>query len=344
MTDSAFVDLADDRAALLGLLVRLGLAEVGDQPVVQALRGGVSSNILRVQLAGRPDCCVKQALPRLKVDKEWAAPTDRVFAEIDWLELASRVIPHGVPRVRGVDRGLGAFVMDYLPEDLHRNWKTELLAGRIDMPTAAAVAEMLGLLHAHSAGNDAVASRFRTDANFFALRLDPYLLEAARQHPDLDRPLLALVETTRGHRLALVHGDVSPKNILLAASGPVLLDAECAWYGDPAFDLAFLLNHILLKSAHRPLQSAEWARVFSTIVDGHRQHVSWEAAEAFDRRVAALLPGLMLARIDGKSPVEYLLPPVRARIRQAARGLIQQAPQTTDALLQRWLALPAASA
>ena len=93
----------------------------------------------------------------------------------------------------------------------------------------------------------AVAAEFPTDDIFRALRLDAYLLAAGRKRPEAAKALEAIVERTAATRLALVHGDVSPKNILLGAEGPVFLDAETAWWGDPAFDLAFCLNHLLLK-------------------------------------------------------------------------------------------------
>ena len=124
--------------------------------------------------------------------------------------------------------------------------------------------------------------------------------------PDLAARLLALVETTRTTKRVLVHGDFSPKNLLVGPAGPVILDAECAWYGDPAFDLAFVLNHLLLKGAWRPQWRARYAAAFDALVDAYFAHVRWEPQAALDARTAALLPALMLARIDGKSPVEYL--------------------------------------
>ena len=111
---------------------------------------------------------------------------------------------------------------------------------------------MLGKIHSHSARRPELAAEFDTDTIFFDIRLEPYLLATARRHPDLASRLEHLVDVTRSHRVALVHGDVSPKNILIGANGPVFLDAECAWWGDPAFDIAFCLNHLLLKCLWTP--------------------------------------------------------------------------------------------
>lgn len=327
-----FADLGQDRGQLLDMLRALGLAQPDEQPSVQNLTGGVSSSILRVDLARGP-VCVKQALPKLKVAKDWFAPTSRVLAEIDWLEAAQRIVPGHVPRILGADRTRGAFAMEFLAG--MRNWKSALMEGQADLATATQVADVLGRIHAATARDAGMARRFPHDANFFQLRLEPYLVETARVHPDLARELIALVHVTQNTPHALVHGDVSPKNILLGAQGPVLLDAECAWYGDPAFDLAFLLNHMLLKAVHLPSHAADMHALYEGIVARYLPHVSWEAPTDFDARCARLLPGLLLARVDGKSPAEYLTEAERAQLRLAGRALLAQPPAHLRELLER---------
>ena len=116
----------------------------------------------------------------------------------------------------------------------------------------------------------------------------------------------------------LVHGDFSPKNLLIGPDGPVVLDAECAWYGDPAFDLAFVLNHLLLKGAWRPQWRERYLELFAALVDAYRGHVRrGSRGRRVEQRAATLLPALLLARVDGKSPVEYLTR--RQRLARSAR-------------------------
>ena len=162
------------------------------------------------------------------------------------------------------------------------------------------------------------------------------LVETARVHPALAAGLLATVERTAATRRVLVHGDVSPKNILLGPQGPVLLDAECAWFGDPAFDIAFCLNHFLLKTAHLPQHGAVLMDAYRAIHPAYFAHVGWEPPAALETRVATLLPGLTLARVDGKSPAEYLGAPQRDAVRAAAITLLQDAPTTLETLAARW--------
>ena len=134
---------------------------------------------------------------------------------------------------------------------------------------------------------------------------------------------------TASTRLALVHGDISPKNILCGPAGPVILDAECAWYGDPAFDLAFVLNHLLLKCAWLPAAGPAFLNAFDALFQAYRAGIDWEPAPALERRAARLLGGLLLARIDGKSPVEYLThESQRDPVRQVARALLLRPPDS----------------
>jgi thiamine kinase-like enzyme len=134
----------------------------------------------------------------------------------------------------------------------------------------------------------------------------------------------------------LVHGDVSPKNILIGPNGPVLIDAECAWFGDPAFDVAFCLNHFLLKAAHLPQQTESLMSCFATMTRAYFTHVRWEPTRELERRVASLLPGLTLARVAGKSPVEYLAEPARDRVRVLASRLLLHQPASLEALVTGW--------
>jgi len=192
-------------------------------------------------------------------------------------------------------------------------------------------------VHAATAGREDVARRFASDANFHAIRLEPYLLATARAHPDLAPGLHALADRTARTRLALVHGDVSPKNILVGPQGPVFLDAECAWYGDPAFDIAFCLNHLLLKCAWVPTAQVRFLACFDALADAYLQGVSWEAAPEVEARAASLLPGLLLARVDGKSPVEYLEDESsKSRVRRVARTLLAAPVPNLAAVRRQW--------
>ena len=183
------------------------------------LAGGVSSDIWRVDTERGP-VCVKRALAKLRVAADWHAPIERNLYEARWMEVASEAVPGSAPRVLGQHPRLGVLVMDYLPADTYRLWKSDLRVGHVDVAVARAVGSALARIHAFSAARPALAARFATDAIFFDIRLEPYLLATGRRHRDLAAALAALVEATRAHAVALVHGDVSPKNILRRPAWP----------------------------------------------------------------------------------------------------------------------------
>ncbi|WEK52670.1 MAG: phosphotransferase [Candidatus Kaistia colombiensis] len=321
---------------LAAWLVHAGLVENTDSVVAEPLTGGVASDIWRVQAGGRT-FAVKRALAKLRVARDWRAPVSRNGNEVEWLLQAGRIVPDAVPHVLAHDADVGAFAMDFLRPEDHPVWKAELRAGRADPAFAAAVGRAIAAIHGATAHSAEIAARFDTDAIFHSIRLEPYLEATAEAHPDLAPQLMALSRDTLATKVALVHGDVSPKNILVGPKGPVFLDAECAWYGDPAFDLAFCLNHMLLKCLWVPASRAAYLASFDALACAYLDAVDWEPREKIEARVARLLPGLFLARVDGKSPVEYITTdPDRDRVRRVARPLIANPPATLAAIRDAW--------
>ena len=315
---------------LAAALARMGLLGPDERPRFEPLTGGVSSDIYKVGTAAGP-LCVKRALPKLKVAAEWHAPTERNRYEAGWLKAAHTVLPGTAPRLLGQDAETGALAMAWLEPETHPVWKTELAAGRADPTFAHEVGRRLAAIHRAHAGDSATAAAFATDEIFHAIRLEPYLLATAERHPDLAPALTSLAGATAARRETLVHGDVSPKNILVGPDGPVFLDAECAWYGDPAFDIAFCLNHMLLKSVWKPGSGAAFLACFAALVEGYGPDA------ALDGRAARLLPGLLLARLDGKSPVEYLTrESEKAAPRAFARRLLRDPPARLEDVAAAW--------
>jgi aminoglycoside phosphotransferase (APT) family kinase protein len=302
----------------------------------EALAGGVSSDIWKVQ-GPKGVFCVKAALPRLKVASDWQAPVSRNAHEWEWLRFAHASRPGSVPRPLAHDARIGAFAMAYLEPQEYPVWKRLLLDGRVDAAVAREVAKGLAFLHGASAGRPDLRERFATLDVFHAIRIEPYLLATARRHAGARPALEALAEDLAARSVALVHGDVSPKNILVGPRGPLFLDAECAWFGDPAFDAAFCLNHFLLKCLARRGDAAGFLDLFAAFASTYFARVDWEDASGLEMRVARLLPALFLARVDGKSPVEYVTSETdRDLVRGTALPLLAEAPNHVAEVARRW--------
>ncbi len=307
-----------------------GLAGEGDV-VLEPLTGGVSCDVWKVETPSGP-IVVKRPLEQLRVAAEWHAPVERGQSEVRWLRRARSVDPRIVPEVLAELPTGHAFAMRFLPGC--PVWKDELVAGRVDINFAGAVGRGIAAVHAATANNVADRDAFPNDEMFRALRVDPFLLHVARKDAELAPALNTLAADLMSRKIALVHGDVSPKNILVSANGPVFLDAECAVYGDPAFDLAFCTTHLLLKAVwlddHWLTQAAD------IFVDAYRAGINWEDADGLLLRAGGLTAALLLARVEGKSPAPYLTNPEHQRIvRDQARALVL-VPQPLDTLVTHW--------
>jgi aminoglycoside phosphotransferase (APT) family kinase protein len=311
------------------LVQDLGLGSVR---AVRRLTGGVASDIGVVTLTDRT-VCVKFALAKLSVAEDWFAPVHRSRAEYAWLHAASQVAPYAVPALYGWSERENGFAMEFIQGDDVYLWKQALLDGAPPRGGAAAVGDVLGRIHATSTRPDFDATPFDNADDFNALRLEPYLRFTATRHPELAGRLVRLADALYANRTVLVHGDVSPKNILMRKARPVILDAECAAMGDPAFDVSFCLNHLLLKSIHLPASRDRLRAEIAEFRAAYAPHVAWESVPALEERVAHLLPALMLARVDGKSPVEYLSADARDRVRAFAAATISNPAADLDAFM-----------
>jgi len=328
-----------DETGIREALAAFGLLRPGEGVRLSPLAGGVSCDVLRAEADGGAVFAVKRALPRLRVATEWLAPVERVESEVRWLKLARAVDPRLAPEVLAEDQAAHLFVMRYLDPAAHPVWKTALAEGRAEAGFGAAVGRDLARIHAATAHRPQVAAQFRTDELFMALRIDPFLLHVAARDADAAPRLLALAGDLRTRKTALVHGDISPKNILMGPDGPVFLDAECAVYGDPAFDLAFCLTHLLLKTVWLRDQAAGLMTAFEGLWGAYRPGVDWEPAQEVSCRAASLTAALLLARIDGKSPAPYIESEAdKALVRGRARALLAEADLDLDRLALAWRA------
>ena len=325
-------------ADIVEALVRLGLLASEDGVEGAPLTGGVSSDIWRIE-AGEGPICAKRALAKLKVAADWRAPVERNVYEARWLARAGAAAPEAVPAVLGQDAAAGVLALEWLDPADHPTWKAEMLAGRVSPAFAGQVGDALGRIHSANAiaRRPDIAEDFPTDDIFYAIRLEPYLAATASAWPAHGDWLQALIRRTAATKQALVHGDVSPKNILVGPSGPLFIDAECAWAGDPAFDLAFCLNHLLLKRIPRPDAAGALAESFQALAAAYLARVDWEPADGVEARAATLLPALFLARVDGKSPAEYVTEDAdKDMIRRTATALFADRPEKLAAVAAAW--------
>lgn len=330
----------ENRADAERYLLQAGHARPGDVVEHEVLAGGVSSKTVRVAFADGREWVLKQALAKLRVQADWFSDPRRVHREALGMKVLGELTPPGsITKLIFDDERNHVIVMEAVPRP-HHNWKTLLLSDCALVPDAEFFARLLSEIHRHSADRAEELSLSFSDRSFFeSLRIEPYYRYSATREPRAALFLERLIADTLSTRIALVHGDFSPKNVLLDGARMVLLDHEVIHWGDPAFDFGFALCHFLSKAHHRSQRRADFlamAEHFNLVYEGlftnHDRPVPNQAGH-----VPHTL-GCLLARVVGRSPLEYLTPDERARQREAVVRLIQDLPRDVPELIVRFTA------
>lgn len=341
---------ADNAAEYLRSSRRAGADEQID---VRELPGGVSNVVLLGFLPERDErFVVKQARGRLRVAEEWLCSVERIWREVEVLKLCGELVANQfkvpsskfkvkakVPRVLWEDRQNYLYAMTAAPEE-HRTWKEILLAGEVKASEELAVAcgALLAALHSGSWQNQVISTQLDDRTYFERLRIEPYYQWIALKHPDLAATIVQLIDSMSTNRSCLVHGDFSPKNLLVWPGHVMLIDFEVGHFGDPAFDLGFFLTHLLLKSVwagrrgseYRQIADLFWRTYRSTMLNS----VAADEITELEGRMMWNLAACMLARVDGKSPVDYLSQVQQEAVRGLARNWLFQRPPDWDAAIR----------
>jgi len=325
----------EDHVALLRYLRAAGHIDRDARPHMRTLTGGVSNRTVMVQFEDSRGWVLKQALPKLRVQVDWFCDPARIEREGAGVRAFGQLTPGHVPQVIFEDRDHHLLAMQAVPQP-HDNYKTLLLTGDVQADHVRQFAELLGEAHAASARQASHFSSAFADRGYFeALRLEPYYRFAAQQTPDAEPFLTALIDATLARRAALVHGDYSPKNVLIHQGRLILLDFEVAHFGDPAFDVGFAMTHYLSKAHHLATHRAALLQAATHFWQTYRAHIA-EALPHDEHEPACVLHtlGCMLARVRGRSPLEYLTTPQRDRQCRIVLSCMAAPPATISALIE----------
>lgn len=287
-------------------LYKRGVLSEDANAVSRPLAGGVSNRVIQVETDS--ECYVlKQPLENLAVEDDWPADVARVHNEAAATRAYRRFcadLPHThTPQV--LDESFDDHAVVFSCVSSAEMWKRDLLDGAVDTRVSRACGEALGTVHAAAPQARGVRETFDDNTPFIQLRVDPYHRTTARRHPDIADTIHDEIERLVRTERTLVHGDYSPKNVLLTRTDPPeiwILDFEVAHWGDPAFDTAFMLNHLFIKSVYNRDQQRTYFDAVDSFWTAYCEAVPWD----IERETVRELAILMLARVDGKSPVEYI--------------------------------------
>jgi len=324
------IEQPEDLVAYLRAKSRIGPREL---VTIETLAGGVSNRTVRVTRPEGDSWVLKQALSKLRVATDWYCDPARIHREADGLRALAALVPGRVPAFVFEDDDAHVIAMRAVAAP-HTNFKTLLLTAPPDPALIAAFGALLGRIHAAAREQAATLAPRFTDTRFFeALRLEPYYAYTATKAPEATTFLHALIAETRLRSETLVHGDYSPKNVLVHDGQLVLLDFEVIHWGDPAFDVGFGLTHLLSKAHHRPALRPEFLGVARTFWRAYRDADGFADEERAVQHTLACL----LARAVGRSPLEYLDAAERARQRHAVGELLAAPPDSIDNLVTAFM-------
>jgi tRNA A-37 threonylcarbamoyl transferase component Bud32 len=318
----------EDAAALTAYLRRSGRIGAHERPRIRVLRGGVSNRTVAVERESGEAWVLKQALAKLRVPVDWFSSPERIHREALGLEWLGKLAPAGsITPLLFEDHEQHLLAMEAVAQP-HENWKTVLLSGRIEAGHFRQFAALLAAIHREGARRRAEIEETFADRSYFeSLRLEPYYGYAAEQAPAAGGFLGSLIRETLALRITLVHGDYSPKNILIYEGRLVLLDHEVIHFGDPAFDLGFSLTHFMSKAHHLPALRRDFLAAANAYWRAYAEALGtpeWSAD--LEARVVRHTLGCLLARVAGRSPLEYLDGEERGRQREAVLSIMPAAP------------------
>jgi len=331
------IEHADSLLEYLRRTERVGESE---QPRVEVLRGGVSNRTVLVERATGEGWVLKQALAKLRVEVDWFSSPERIQREALGLRWMGRLLsPGSTPALIFEDADQHLCAMEAVPRP-HANWKSLLLAGDLRTDHIRKFGAMLGAIHREALKYSEDLRRAFEDRSYFeSLRLEPYYTYTAEQVPEAAPFLLKLTEETRATRLTLTHGDYSPKNILICGERMVLLDHEVIHFGDPAFDVGFSLTHLLSKAHHLAGRRLDFAKAAEEYWWAYRQalgEIEW--ACALEPRAVRHTLGCLMARVAGRSKLEYLDGSERARQAKVVAQMMHSTPVTVSSLVAEFVA------
>jgi len=329
----------EDFDALRRYLTTRGCVKSGETVTFKNLHGGVSNRTVKVAWADGHGWVLKQALSKLRVNVDWFSNPERIGVEAKALRCLNLMAPPGTtPTFIFEDMPHYLMGMEAVPEE-HENWKVVLLSGRIISDHFEQFGLLLGAIHRRSSESITEVNKLFADTTYFeSLRLEPYYVYAAQKTPEAATFLNALARETLHHKDCLVHGDFSPKNTLIYRNKLILLDYEVVHVGDPAFDVGFALTHFLSKANHLPAERSRLASAAELFWQVCREEIgtlNW--AKELEARVVRHALGCLLARVAGKSPLEYLTPAEVAQQRDTVLALILEPPTGVPDLIDEFI-------
>lgn len=268
-------------------------------------KGGVSCTVAYVCIDEKP-IIVKQALSKLKTKDDWQCDPNRMNIEFESNRIYHNLLPSNVPETYFYDSENYIYGREAVPDGCLM-WKDYLMNGILSYPVARETIDTLSTVHNKCANDEKIKQTFKNKDVFYNLRISPYFEFTAEKHPEIKDLSKKISDEMMESEISLIHGDYSPKNIMVIDNGISVLDYEVSCFGHPAFDLAFFANHFILKAVKFKEFSCGYLCMLDFMIKRYFENLKYMDKKEFERTFIETLSLLLLARVDGKSPVEYLV-------------------------------------
>lgn len=326
----------EEPSELLAYLIATNRIRNKDNPKITVLRGGVSNRTVHIEFENGESWVLKQALTKLRVKGEWTSSPDRIFKEAEamrWFD--KHAPPNAVPKLIFEDQLHHLLAMEAVKPPFD-NLKGLLLTNPPESVYFKQAGELLGHIHQNGfkQSND-IPKLFKDNHFFKTLRIEPYYIETIKALPETASFLNELTSETLEDRYTLVHGDYSPKNILVKDSKLILLDHEVIHFGDGTFDLGFFICHLLSKSNHLPIHHQDFVNGVTEFYDSYLG-VFTEMNKKREERSVKHAIGCLLARVCGLSQLEYLTIDQQNKQKDIGLKLTKDQPKTIKELILKF--------
>ena len=315
--------------------IKFGLLSKSQKYNFKKITDGVSSDIWHVKTSNN-EYCIKRALAKLTVKEDWFAPIERNNFEANYFTNCKSIIPKSFPTLLGHDKKNFILALEWFDNNKFVVWKKKLLEKSISLKDGKRIGRLLGIVHKYYYKKKKFKKIFLNDKTFYAIRIEPYLVFTSKFYPELLSYYKSTIAFLTKNQNTVIHGDFSPKNILIGKNYPIILDAETACWGNPIFDLAFLNNHIILKSILNKDIFKSYLNLSKSFLETYLSHFPIINTKNYLKKFIILQALLILARVDGKSPVEYFNNKNKILARNLAKRIISKKIYNLNNLFQVW--------
>ncbi len=302
---------------------------------ISQLTGGISNRTVLLNFDDGSSWVMKQALDKLRVDGDWFCSPERIFYEAEAMRWLEQYVAGNSPRLIFEDQSEYVLAMEAVQPPFE-NLKTLLINSPPKSSYFSLAGKLLGQIHLQGSKKENHIPHLFKDTHFFqSLRIEPYYLETIKKIEKTRRFFETLIDDTNKDHFTVVHGDFSPKNILVKRDKLILLDHEVTHFGDGTFDLGFFIAHLLSKANHLPEYRSEFISGVLIFIEAYLDQTKVMTKYREQRTVRHSI-GCFLARVCGLSQLEYLSEQQRLRQEFIAMRLLSDIPWSIDELTIRF--------